>query len=196
MAFTRVQHPRLEIIHDLKEMVEDAIDSFGSINKGVPSQILFFRDGVSEGEFDTIGKHEIPAIQGANTALILRPMYLRRRRFTEGIAAVFRKRNVDAPIPKITFIIVGKRSESFECSSFPSYLTFSCHCQSSYHLLPRFWNVRTWGRADILIFTDLYQWRERWTRKLSCRVRQRPTDLLQPFNQGLLSSESCRYTRQ
>jgi len=63
VAYSRVQHPRTEIIDGLKEMVMDAIDSFGQRNNFGPERIIFFRDGVSEGEFDQVAKKEIAAIK-------------------------------------------------------------------------------------------------------------------------------------
>jgi eukaryotic translation initiation factor 2C len=41
----------------------DAIDSFGQRNNFGPERIIFFRDGVSEGEFDQVAKKEIAAIK-------------------------------------------------------------------------------------------------------------------------------------
>jgi eukaryotic translation initiation factor 2C len=58
-----VQHPRTEIIDGLKEMVINAINSFGQKNNIGPERIIFFRDGVSEGEFDQVAAKEIAAIK-------------------------------------------------------------------------------------------------------------------------------------
>jgi eukaryotic translation initiation factor 2C len=51
------------VIEALKDMVKGAIDAFGSKNRTSPKRIIFFRDGVSEGEFDKIAEDEIGAIQ-------------------------------------------------------------------------------------------------------------------------------------
>lgn len=40
-----------------------ALDAFGGINNGPPVRIVFFRDGLSEGEFEGVGTIEIEAIQ-------------------------------------------------------------------------------------------------------------------------------------
>ncbi|KAF9463147.1 Piwi domain-containing protein [Collybia nuda] len=89
-AFTKLQHPRLEMIGALKEMVKDAIVAFGSKNKASPRRIIFFRDGVSEGEFEQIAEGEIGAVKGA---------------FDE----IWAERGLKEPKPTLTFIIVGKR---------------------------------------------------------------------------------------
>ncbi|KAJ3822248.1 ribonuclease H-like domain-containing protein [Lentinula raphanica] len=88
-ALTEVQAPRLEIIQDLGQMVHDAVLTFGKQN-GTPNQLIFFRDGVSEGEFAQVAEREIQAIR-------------------EGINTVWTLMKVKDPQPKLTFIIVGKR---------------------------------------------------------------------------------------
>ncbi|KAJ3923278.1 Piwi domain-containing protein, partial [Lentinula edodes] len=89
MAFTRVQNPRQEFIQDLQEMVTDSIKNFAQLN-ALPERIVFFRDGVSEGEFESISGSEISAIR-------------------EGVRVVMREKGVNREMPKLTYIIVGKR---------------------------------------------------------------------------------------
>ncbi|KAJ4488451.1 Piwi domain-containing protein [Lentinula aciculospora] len=89
MAFTRIQHPRQEFIQDLQDMVTDAIQSFTKVNS-LPQRIVLLRDGVSEGEFESVSGHEISAIR-------------------EGVNAVMRQRGINHVMPKLTYIIVGKR---------------------------------------------------------------------------------------
>ncbi|KAL4269388.1 Ribonuclease H superfamily protein [Pleurotus pulmonarius] len=55
--------PRQEIIVDLREKVAIAVSAFGEKNRGGPVAIVFFRDGVSEGEYSQVAENEIPAIQ-------------------------------------------------------------------------------------------------------------------------------------
>ena len=44
-----------EIITDMKEMVKGMMKAFYQTNHGVkPEHILFYRDGVSEGQFQTV----------------------------------------------------------------------------------------------------------------------------------------------
>ncbi|KZP01222.1 Piwi-domain-containing protein [Calocera viscosa TUFC12733] len=87
----RVQEGRLEIIADLKDMVEWAVSKFQEYqsvvhkrNNIAPQRIIFYRDGVSEGQFAEVCAREVQAIRDAFVALKL-------------------------PQPKLTFMVVGKR---------------------------------------------------------------------------------------
>ncbi|KAK7049286.1 hypothetical protein VNI00_005887 [Paramarasmius palmivorus] len=72
-ALTSVQDPRTEHILDLRQMANRAIDHFGNINgqKGpdgkmkqtMPRRIVFFRDGLSEGEYEGVAQQEIRALR-------------------------------------------------------------------------------------------------------------------------------------
>ena len=64
-ANVRVQGSRVEIIGELKEMVKEHLISFRAANKVAPHRILFYRDGVGEGQFAQVTKHEIGAIKAA-----------------------------------------------------------------------------------------------------------------------------------
>ncbi|KIP05771.1 hypothetical protein PHLGIDRAFT_36273 [Phlebiopsis gigantea 11061_1 CR5-6] len=90
VADCRVQEPRLEIIADLEAMTKNMIAKFKSYHKGMekttntdPKRIIFFRDGVSEGQFRQVLDIELPRIKAACESLGIRPA--------------------------ITFIVVGKR---------------------------------------------------------------------------------------
>ncbi|KAG2752172.1 Piwi-domain-containing protein [Suillus brevipes Sb2] len=85
-----VQYPRQEKIDELRKMVSRAIGEFGDRNKCAPVRIVFFRDGLSEGEYEITGKEEIGDIMGA-------------------IDDIWRDRNLKSPKPELTFIVVGKR---------------------------------------------------------------------------------------
>jgi len=89
-AFSSVQQPRQEHIEELDLMMKRALDAFGGINNGPPVRIVFFRDGLSEGEFEGVGTIEIEAIQLA-------------------VDEIWNARGLTATKPKITYIIVGKR---------------------------------------------------------------------------------------
>ncbi|KAF7359349.1 Argonaute-like protein [Mycena sanguinolenta] len=91
-ATTRIQLPRTEIITDLGSMVETAVMMFGAKHNKPPANILFFRDGVSEGEFTTVKNEEISQI---NEAL---------ERVWTAVEPL-----AEEPKPNVTFIIVGKR---------------------------------------------------------------------------------------
>ncbi|KAJ4488415.1 Piwi domain-containing protein [Lentinula aciculospora] len=88
-ALTEIQHPRLEKIQELQQMVYEAVLGFGKQN-GTPVQIIFFRDGVSEGEFSKVARQEIMDIRVA-------------------IDKIWKTVNIHDPKPKLTFIVVGKR---------------------------------------------------------------------------------------
>ncbi|KAG0264297.1 eukaryotic translation initiation factor 2C, 2 [Actinomortierella ambigua] len=84
-ASIRVQDHRTERLYDLKEMMKERLKAFNGVAKAKPEQILFYRDGVSEGEFSEVMEIEVNAIRAACDEL------------TKGYR------------PKITFIIVQKR---------------------------------------------------------------------------------------
>ena len=48
-----------EMIHSLDAMVYSLIGEFNQINKIFPKRIVFFRDGVSEGQFPLVLRHEM-----------------------------------------------------------------------------------------------------------------------------------------
>ncbi|KAF8654242.1 hypothetical protein AX16_003763 [Volvariella volvacea WC 439] len=65
-AFIRIQDARLEMIQNLKEMARAAIESFRQSNRGyAPIRIFYYRDGVSEGEFERLKEEEIKALREA-----------------------------------------------------------------------------------------------------------------------------------
>lgn len=62
----RLQPPRAEIIEDLENIVVEQLNYFFKRNNGQkPHRIIFFRDGVSEGQFDQVIRAEIRAIRAA-----------------------------------------------------------------------------------------------------------------------------------
>ncbi|SJK96819.1 uncharacterized protein ARMOST_00065 [Armillaria ostoyae] len=88
---TKPQLGRQEMIEDLRTMAADLLGLYISHRKNVekvstlPKRLIFFRDGVSEGEFKRVLDLELPLLQAACA--------------DAGIS----------PPPKITFIVVGKR---------------------------------------------------------------------------------------
>ncbi|CAM9114998.1 unnamed protein product, partial [Sphacelaria rigidula] len=79
-----VQEHRKEVIQDLAAMVKSLLISFYRVNNAKPARIIFFRDGVSEGQFREVLRYEA-TIEQACAAL--EPRYR----------------------PTITFIVVQKR---------------------------------------------------------------------------------------
>ncbi|KAG8691771.1 hypothetical protein FRC11_010125 [Ceratobasidium sp. 423] len=69
-AYSNVQPSREERILKLKETTKCLVKDFAKQNNNTPPQhILFFRDGLSEGQFGTFGREEISKIQAAFTEL-------------------------------------------------------------------------------------------------------------------------------
>ncbi|KAI9440667.1 Piwi domain-containing protein [Lactarius indigo] len=92
-AFTKVQAPRMEVIEELEDMFYTALRYFLHVNRRCPQRVIFYRDGVSDGEFQTVEEVEIKALSDA------------WNRFAELPEA-----NIPNgfPVP-LLFIIVGKR---------------------------------------------------------------------------------------
>ncbi|CAI2165391.1 7296_t:CDS:10 [Funneliformis geosporum] len=78
--------PRNETIENLEGMVVDLLKAFQAKNKCLPKRVLFYRDGVSEGQFKKILEAEV-----------------------EGALKRAFKRGYGNNPPKLTFIIVQKR---------------------------------------------------------------------------------------
>ncbi|KAG6827800.1 hypothetical protein H0H92_010435 [Tricholoma furcatifolium] len=92
IATTRAQTSKQELIDDLQEMCKHILGSYAGYRVGVekkpaseapPKRLIFFRDGVSEGQFEQVLQTELPRIKAACAELKMNP--------------------------KITLIIVGKR---------------------------------------------------------------------------------------
>ncbi|KAH9483636.1 Protein argonaute-3 [Psilocybe cubensis] len=92
VALTGIQPPRVEQIVDLKKYVYRAINSFAVKNNGPPARLIFYRDGISEGEFNKVAAIEIGDIK-------------------EALVKVYKDNTVPAnkPLPLLTYIVVGKR---------------------------------------------------------------------------------------
>ncbi|KAB5595604.1 Protein argonaute-2 [Ceratobasidium theobromae] len=73
-AESHVQASREERITNLKQITMNLIRTFADANgKRPPGHILFFRDGLSEGQFGTFGRQEIQEMKDAFTELKLNP---------------------------------------------------------------------------------------------------------------------------
>jgi hypothetical protein len=62
-ASIRVQSGRTEIIADLANMVKELLKTFYQTCGRKPDRILFYRDGVSEGQFGQVLRGEISAVR-------------------------------------------------------------------------------------------------------------------------------------
>jgi len=89
IALSRVQTGRQELIDDLEEMCTEALGKVAMYQSKVenrkvaPTRLIFYRDGVSEGQFPQVLADELPKIRNACLANKIQP--------------------------KITLIVVGKR---------------------------------------------------------------------------------------
>jgi eukaryotic translation initiation factor 2C len=61
----RLQSPKVEIIQDLEDIVHKQLLKFKEMAKSVPKKILYFRDGVSDGQFIQLLENELTAIRRA-----------------------------------------------------------------------------------------------------------------------------------
>ncbi|CAG8466663.1 9415_t:CDS:10 [Ambispora leptoticha] len=68
-AVTRMQNARAEIIADLSSMVKELLRIFYQTCGRKPERILFYRDGVSEGQFRAVLDNELKGIQEACRSL-------------------------------------------------------------------------------------------------------------------------------
>ena len=90
----RLQRSRQEIISDLDDMVKERlIDWATKHGDRLPTSVLFYRDGVSESQYDAIQTMEMPQLE---KAFKLASAYLNPEKPAE-------------PKFKLTFVIVGKR---------------------------------------------------------------------------------------
>ncbi|GES89957.1 piwi domain-containing protein [Rhizophagus clarus] len=68
-ASIRVQERRYEIIADLANMVKELLKTFYQTCGRKPVRIVFYRDGISEGQFNSVLENEVKAIRAACQAL-------------------------------------------------------------------------------------------------------------------------------
>uniref|UniRef100_A0A8C7ZE26 Argonaute RISC catalytic component 3b n=1 Tax=Oryzias sinensis TaxID=183150 RepID=A0A8C7ZE26_9TELE len=68
-ATVRIQKPRQEIIQDLASMVRELLIQFYKSTRYKPTRIIFYRDGVSEGQFRQVLYYELLAIREACISL-------------------------------------------------------------------------------------------------------------------------------
>ncbi|KAK3576098.1 hypothetical protein CHS0354_032222 [Potamilus streckersoni] len=64
-ATVRVQQHRQEIIQELSSMVRELLIQFYKSTRFKPTRIIFYRDGVSEGQFQQVLGHELRAVREA-----------------------------------------------------------------------------------------------------------------------------------
>ncbi|KZT11426.1 Piwi-domain-containing protein [Laetiporus sulphureus 93-53] len=98
-AFASVQAPRTEIIEDLPGMLTSAVQYFADRKNPPPERIIFYRDGVSDGEYAQVAQREVAVI---NDTLNEMQISYGPESHRELIKAFAKK-------PQIAFVVVGKR---------------------------------------------------------------------------------------
>ncbi|EGW35617.1 uncharacterized protein SPAPADRAFT_58832, partial [Spathaspora passalidarum NRRL Y-27907] len=86
----RIQSGGQEVISEMKGMVLERLENFYIKVGKLPSKILFYRDGVSEGQYYTVLKDELPQIKAA-------------------FVQFGKSKNKPKYSPKLTFLVVVKR---------------------------------------------------------------------------------------
>ena len=86
----RIQSARQEMVADLGSMLNSRLLLWRERNKTLPDNILVYRDGVSEGQYNKVLHEELPALRNA-------------------CEAVYPASDTKAGKPHITIVVVGKR---------------------------------------------------------------------------------------
>ncbi|KAK6431186.1 hypothetical protein LTR95_012654 [Oleoguttula sp. CCFEE 5521] len=89
-AAIRVQEARKEMITDLTKLFQGQLSLWRSKNRSLPANLILYRDGVSEGQYQVVLDNELPAIKKA-------------------ISNVYSPAEVKQGVPRLSIIIVGKR---------------------------------------------------------------------------------------
>ncbi|OJJ41764.1 hypothetical protein ASPWEDRAFT_285619 [Aspergillus wentii DTO 134E9] len=89
-ADLRVQTARQEMVSDLDTMLKSRLHLWMKHNGSYPQNILVYRDGVSEGQYDQVLDKELPALRKACKEL-------------------YPATSTSKGFPKITIVVVGKR---------------------------------------------------------------------------------------
>ncbi|KAF8133993.1 Piwi domain-containing protein [Boletus edulis] len=74
-ASLRCQKPKKEMVTDLSEMMIERLKRYQEVSKTLPDRIYVFREGVSEGQFDTILEEELPKLLDAIKRVNLKKPY-------------------------------------------------------------------------------------------------------------------------
>ncbi|KAF8907085.1 argonaute-like protein [Gymnopilus junonius] len=64
-ASLRIQETKKEMLDELSDMLIERLQVYEKKNKTLPDRVIVYRDGVSEGQFDTVLEQELPQILNA-----------------------------------------------------------------------------------------------------------------------------------
>ncbi|ODV82738.1 hypothetical protein CANARDRAFT_25652 [[Candida] arabinofermentans NRRL YB-2248] len=84
------QEGKVEIIGEMEKMCVERIMEYHAKVGKLPQEVLFYRDGVSEPQFEILLKEEVPAVKAA-------------------FSTIKRKMNLPTYNPKLTFVVIVKR---------------------------------------------------------------------------------------
>ncbi|KAH8101753.1 argonaute-like protein [Cristinia sonorae] len=87
-ASMRIQESKKEMITDLKDMMVERLEAFKAKSGTLPTRIIVYRDGVSEGQFHIVVNEEMPQMKEA-----FKKFHTPQKPYT----------------PKLTIVICGKR---------------------------------------------------------------------------------------
>lgn len=102
----RLQRSTVENIEDMESIATRHLEVYFQYQKKYPDQILYYRDGVSDGQFPIVEREEISAIKRACAKKVLLLLYLF---FPLYLIINFRMFYFQRFNPKLTCIIVVKR---------------------------------------------------------------------------------------
>ncbi|KAH0536301.1 hypothetical protein FGG08_006816 [Glutinoglossum americanum] len=89
-ADLRIQEARKEMVSDLEGLLKGRLALWRTRNKTLPENILVYRDGVSEGQYQTVMLEELPLLRAA-------------------CASTYPPADTKKGLPRVSIIIVGKR---------------------------------------------------------------------------------------
>ncbi|KAI9850709.1 MAG: hypothetical protein M1838_005200 [Thelocarpon superellum] len=89
-ADLRIQESRKEMVSDLAAMFKSRLLLWRTKNRAPPDNVLVYRDGVSEGQYETVLREELPLLRA-------------------GCKGIYPPDAVKKGLPRISIIVVGKR---------------------------------------------------------------------------------------
>jgi hypothetical protein len=89
-AEIRVQGARQEMVADLENLLVSRLNHWRKLNKSLPENIIVYRDGVSEGQYNKVIDEELPLLQAA-------------------CAKTYPANQTKEGLPRLAIIVVGKR---------------------------------------------------------------------------------------
>jgi eukaryotic translation initiation factor 2C len=125
-ASLRIQESRKEMVSELDSMLKSRLELWQLKNKGqLPQNILIYRDGVSEGQYQTVLDVELPLLRKACASVYPAPI-------------------TKSGGPAITIVIVGKRHHTRFYPSQPTDADRSENCKNGTVVDRGVTEVRNW----------------------------------------------------